>query len=138
MKAKVKIIPKYYHRKVQNCDITHFYNKTARKKITSALLTHLGIRLHRDFISITSNVDLADILHSEGDVTQNHFGNWIRMSQIKTLFHILVFQKRIVLKKYIRAIGFLKVISENKSLIWLILFQLLNLYLWKASHCPWI
>ena len=33
----------------------------------------LGICLHIDFISITINVDLADILHPEGGVTQHDF-----------------------------------------------------------------
>ena len=56
----------------------------------------LGICLHIDFISITRNVDLADILHPEGGVTQNDFENSISLSQIKILFLHLGFQKRIV------------------------------------------
>ena len=40
---------------------------------TFILKKTLGICLHRDFISITRNYDLAGIMHSEGVVTQNRF-----------------------------------------------------------------
>ena len=56
----------------------------------------LGIRLHINFISITRNVDLADILHPEASVTQNDFESWISLSQVKTFFLLLGFQKCMV------------------------------------------
>ena len=70
-----------------------------------------------DFISITRNVDLEDILQPEGGVMQNDFENWIWISQIKILFLILGFQKCIVsnrLYKYTRVIGLRQLISEDK------------------------
>ena len=70
-----------------------------------------------DFISITRNVDLEDILQPEGGVIQNDYENWIRISQIKILFLILGFQKRIVsnqFKKYTRAISLRQLIFEYK------------------------
>ena len=42
----------------------------------------LGIRLNLDFISITRNVNLEDILHLEGGVIQGDFTNLFRISQI--------------------------------------------------------
>ena len=60
------------------------------------LSQNFGISLYRDFISIARNVDLADILHPEGGVTQNDFENSISLSQIKILFLHLGFRKRIV------------------------------------------
>ena len=35
---------------------------------------------------ITRNVDLADIMHPEGGVTQNDNESWISLSQIKVVF----------------------------------------------------
>ena len=69
----------------------------------------LGICLQIDVLSITRNVDLADILHTEEGVTQNNFETWIRMSQIKILLVILGFentQSQTAFRKYTRAIGF--------------------------------
>ena len=44
----------------------------------------MGICLYRDFISIARNIDMADILHSEGGVTQNASSNCNQIFQIKT------------------------------------------------------
>ena len=49
-----------------------------------------------DFISITRNVNLADMLHPEGGVTQTDFEKGIRLSEIEALFHDLHLQKCIV------------------------------------------
>ena len=38
-------------------------------------------------------------MHPEGGVEENDFENWIMMSQIKTLFLNLGFQKNIVLNR---------------------------------------
>ena len=45
---------------------------------------------------MTKNVDLADILYSEGGVTQNDFKNGFQISQIIILFLISRFKKPIV------------------------------------------
>ena len=57
------------------------------------LIPTLSYMLHIYFISIITNVDFADILLMDGDVTQNDFENLIRMSQIQILFLLLGFQK---------------------------------------------
>ena len=58
---------------------------------SQCLSTTLGLCLHIDFISITRNVDLADILHPVGGITQNDFENLISLSQIKK-FSIYIFK----------------------------------------------
>ena len=55
------------------------------------------------------------------------------MSQIFSFFlKSNVFEN---VKKYTKALDFWKVISEDKILIWLKLFQLLYLHLWQTAHC---
>ena len=57
------------------------------------LIPTLSYMLHIYFISIITNVDFADILLMDGDVTQNDFENLIRVTQIQILFLLLGFQK---------------------------------------------
>ena len=69
---------------------THFWT-------TNQVLTPtLGLCLHIDFISITRNVDLTDILYQEGGVTQNDFEKLISLIEIINLFFRSGFWKHIV------------------------------------------
>ena len=54
-------------------------------------ILNIEIGLYRDFLSIIKNVDLEDILHLEGGVTQNDLGISKILSQIKILFLFLGF-----------------------------------------------
>ena len=70
-------------------------------------------------ISITWNVDFADILHPKGGVMQNDL-KIICTKQIIILFLISRFKNKLsqpVLKKYIRAICVFKVILRYKILL---------------------
>ena len=69
------------------------------------IIPTIGLCLHWDFISTTRNVDLADILHPEGGVTQNRFNTFIRMSQIKVASLILGFQKMYIVSTVFKLDG---------------------------------
>ena len=85
-------VSSYLH--VQRCKFGGKIDKFGKKsflKLNSVefmefVFSKSGICLHIDFISITRNGDLADILHPEGGVTQNDFKNSINLSQIKKIY----------------------------------------------------
>ena len=58
------------------------------------LIPHLlHICLYRYFISINRNVDLADILHWKGGVTQNDLKNYLGSVKLQFFFWHLKFSK---------------------------------------------
>ena len=52
----------------------------------------LGVWLYIELILITQNVNLENILHSEGGVTPNYLNILFQVSKIKILFLISHFQ----------------------------------------------
>ena len=49
--------------------------------------------LYGDFISITSNVGLAKILHQEGGIKKNDFENSLKISKKKNMYYFIMFSK---------------------------------------------
>ena len=73
------------------------------------LIPTLSYMLHIYFISIITNVDFADILLMDGDVTQNDLKKLSRLGKIYMLFlpyKIKNMYSQLVLKKLTKAFGF--------------------------------